>query len=96
MSFYKFLRVFTGGHMKKNKRRHGSTLNEKGMTLIEIMIVLAILAGLGGIIVNRVTSSLKKARVKNAQILITETGQKSRYILHRLWKIPLRSRWSHQ
>ena len=61
--------------MKKNKHRYRSTLNEKGMTLIEIMIVLAILAGLGGIIVNRVTSSLKKARVKNAQILITELGK---------------------
>ena len=49
--------------------------NEKGMTLIEIMIVLVILASIGGVLITRVTGALKKSRVKNAQILITELGK---------------------
>ena len=49
--------------------------NNKGMTLIEIMIVLVILASIGGVLVTQVTGALKKSRVKNAQILITELGK---------------------
>lgn len=45
---------------------------EKGMTLLEIMIVLAILAGIAGILVNKATQGLKKANVKQARILIGE------------------------
>ncbi len=49
--------------------------NERGMTLIEIMIVLVILAGIGGILITQVTGSLKKSKIKNAQILISELGK---------------------
>ncbi|MCH2535156.1 MAG: type II secretion system major pseudopilin GspG [Bdellovibrionales bacterium] len=46
--------------------------NEKGMTLIEIMIVLAILAGIASILVTTVTGRLKKARMQQAKIQISE------------------------
>lgn len=46
--------------------------NEKGMTLVEIMIVLAILAGIMSILVTTVTGRLKKARIQQAKIQISE------------------------
>ena len=49
--------------------------NNRGMTLIEIMIVLLILGRMAGILVTKVMSSLAKARVNQAKILISEIGK---------------------
>lgn len=49
--------------------------NRKGMTLLEIMIVLAILATLIGILASKVTGRLKAANVKQAKIQIAEISK---------------------
>jgi len=49
--------------------------NNKGMTLLEIMIVLAILGGLIAILASQVQGSLKKAKIRQAKILIAEYGK---------------------
>jgi general secretion pathway protein G len=49
--------------------------NQRGMTLIEIMIVLVILGTIGTVLVNQVNKNLKKSRVQQARILISETGK---------------------
>ena len=49
--------------------------NTKGMTLLEIMIVLAILGGLITILATGVTSRLKTARIKEAKIQIAEISK---------------------
>ena len=49
--------------------------NEKGMTLLEIMIVLVILGGLIAILATKVTGRLKTARVRQAQLQISEYGK---------------------
>jgi len=49
--------------------------NNKGMTLLEIMIVLVILGGLTAILATRVTSNLRKAKVKQTRIQIAEYGK---------------------
>lgn len=46
--------------------------NQKGMTLLEIMIVLVILSGLIGVLATQVTSRLGKARVQEAKIQMSE------------------------
>jgi general secretion pathway protein G len=49
--------------------------NNKGMTLLEIMIVLAILAGLIAVLASQVNGRLKKARINEARIQIGEYGK---------------------
>lgn len=49
--------------------------NAKGMTLLEIMIVLAILGGLIGILGTQVVGNLKKANIKEAKIQISEISK---------------------
>src|ERR1700722_5786423 len=49
--------------------------NHKGMTLLEIMIVLAILAGLIAVLATQVNGRLKSARIKEARIQIGEYGK---------------------
>src|ERR1700722_6702138 len=49
--------------------------NQSGMTLIEIMIVLVILGSMAGILILKVSDSLKKSRVQQAKILISEVGK---------------------
>src|SRR5687768_11184810 len=49
--------------------------NNKGMTLLEIMIVLVILGGLIAILATQVQGRLKKAKVRQAQIQIAEYGK---------------------
>jgi general secretion pathway protein G len=49
--------------------------NKKGMTLLEIMIVLAILAGLIAVLASQVNGRLKKARINEARIQIGEYGK---------------------
>lgn len=57
-------------------QKNGSRLtNEKGMTLLEIMIVLVILGGLIAILSTKVSGNLKKAKVKQARIQISEIGK---------------------
>lgn len=50
-------------------------LNDAGMTLIEIMIVIAILGGLMAILGTRIASKLEKSRVDNAKIQIREISK---------------------
>jgi len=45
------------------------------MTLIEIMIVLAIIAGMATVIVSQVSKQFAKAKVNQARILISEVGK---------------------
>ncbi|MBX3022409.1 MAG: type II secretion system major pseudopilin GspG [Bdellovibrionales bacterium] len=49
--------------------------NNKGMTLLEIMIVLVILGGLIAILATSVQGSLKKAKMRQAKIQIAEYGK---------------------
>jgi general secretion pathway protein G len=49
--------------------------NNRGMTLIEIMIVLVILGSMAAILVTKVSGQLAKARVNEAKILINEVGK---------------------
>jgi general secretion pathway protein G len=49
--------------------------NKKGMTLIEIMIVLAILGGLMTVLATQVTKSLGKSKVKEAVISMGELSK---------------------
>ncbi len=46
--------------------------NQKGMTLIEIMIVIAIIAGLMAVLGTQATKYLNNAKVENAKIQITQ------------------------
>ncbi|MCB0356785.1 MAG: type II secretion system major pseudopilin GspG, partial [Bdellovibrionales bacterium] len=58
-----------------NRNNNSQLLNNKGMTLLEIMIVLAILGGLITILAGQVTQRLAAARVKEAKIQIAELGK---------------------
>jgi general secretion pathway protein G len=49
--------------------------NQRGMTLLEIMIVLVILGSMATILVTQVSKSLEKSRVQQAKILISEVGK---------------------
>jgi general secretion pathway protein G len=49
--------------------------NNKGMTLLEIMIVLVILGGLIAVLATTVQGSLKKAKMKQAKIQMSEYGK---------------------
>lgn len=49
--------------------------NQKGMTLLEIMIVLAILGGLIAILATQVQGRLKTAKIRQAKIQIAEYGK---------------------
>src|SRR5262249_40148698 len=49
--------------------------NRKGMTLLEIMIVLAILSGLIAVLANQVMGRMKKARINEARIQIGELSK---------------------
>ncbi|QDK37430.1 type II secretion system major pseudopilin GspG [Bdellovibrio sp. NC01] len=46
--------------------------NRKGMTLIEIMIVLAILGGIMTLLLPRLTGQMEKAKVKEARIQMSQ------------------------
>ncbi len=58
----------------KNTQKYRA-LKQTGMTLVEIMIVLVIIAGLASVLITQVNSQLKKARVNEAKILIKEMGK---------------------
>lgn len=49
--------------------------DEKGMTLLEIMIVLVILGGLIAILATQVQGRLKSSKIKQAKIQISEVGK---------------------
>jgi general secretion pathway protein G len=49
--------------------------NQRGMTLIEIMIVLAILGSMAAFIGKTVSGALAKSKVREASILISEMGK---------------------
>lgn len=49
--------------------------NQKGMTLLEIMIVLAIVASLIGVLATQINSRMKKAKINQAKIHIGEIGK---------------------
>src|SRR4051812_23724475 len=59
------------GKFARHLTRHLSA-NQVGMTLIEIMIVLIIIATMGTVLVQSITGKFGQARVREAKILITE------------------------
>jgi general secretion pathway protein G len=61
--------------MSSNSKLISLGRNQKGMTLLEIMIVLVILGGLITILATQVSGSLKKAKMKEARIQISEVGK---------------------
>ena len=67
-------RMFVNSSLNSNKT-FPSIQNQLGMTLLEIMIVLAILGGLITILAGQVTGKLDSAKVKEAKIQISELGK---------------------
>lgn len=59
----------------KEKRPSIFQQNEKGMTLLEIMIVLLILGGLATILTTTVMGRLKKAKIGEAKLQISELSK---------------------
>lgn len=62
--------VFENG----TKNQRPEIRDEAGMTLIEIMIVIAIIAGLMAVLGTSANSYLQKSRVENAKIQMKEIG----------------------
>jgi general secretion pathway protein G len=62
-------------NLKENSKPMKSVKNNRGMTLVEIMIVLVILGSLATVLITKVTKQLSKARVQQAKILISEVGK---------------------
>ena len=58
-----------------NLKNLNKNLNDKGMTLVEIMIVLIILGIIAGASITMIQSQLKKAKMKQARIAIGELGK---------------------
>ena len=58
-----------------HRREHSHLSNSRGMTLIEIIIVITILATLGAILGNRVIGARDRANVKQAKIQIADLGK---------------------
>jgi general secretion pathway protein G len=61
--------------MKEKIRIMKSLKNNRGMTLVEIMIVLVILGSLATVLITKVSKSLAKAKIQQAKILISEVGK---------------------
>ena len=53
-----------------------SLRNQKGMTLLEIIIVVTILASLGAVLATRVAGAQKKAQLKEAKIIMGDISSK--------------------
>src|SRR5690606_28140939 len=66
LSLYKTVRSAT------QESSYRALQSERGMTLLEIMIVLVILGGLIGVLATQVTSRLGKARTQEAKIQMSE------------------------
>ena len=61
--------------IRAEKKCFNKLLDNAGMTLIEIMIVLVILGTMGTVLITKVIGSLGKAKVNQAKILIGEVGK---------------------
>lgn len=69
----KFIKQFTGEKMKNKKRNKSLSIatslnNTQGMTIVEIMIVLTIIASIAGMTGYFVMGALVRANVKQAKI----------------------------
>lgn len=53
----------------------GTVRNDRGMTLIEIMIVIAIIAGLMAVLGSNVMNSMRRAKVENTKIAIRDISK---------------------
>ncbi len=59
----------------RNNNKRKNQLNNLGMTLIEIMIVLAILGGVMAMLGQKVMSNFQKAKVRQARAQLSEIGK---------------------
>lgn len=64
-----FIKNFRFGKLNKQLQ------NNRGMTLMEIMIVLAIIGGLIAVLLPNITSQLNRSRVKQTRITISQITQ---------------------
>ena len=49
--------------------------NSKGFSLVEVLIALALIAGVGGMVASQVVPNMTKGQVKQAKILISRVGE---------------------
>lgn len=61
--------------MRRNYSFRSLIRNQKGMTLLEIMIVLVILGTMVAVMAVQVNNRLKSAKIKQAKIQISEIGK---------------------
>ena len=59
---------------KQKTQNLNDRLSQKGMTLVEIMIVLVILGGLMAVLIPNITSRLRSGQVNTAKIQIKQIG----------------------
>ena len=55
--------------------RQGRIANQKGLTLVEIMIVLSIIGGLMALLAPRIQANLNKSKIRQARLQIGELGK---------------------
>jgi general secretion pathway protein G len=60
---------------RNNNQIHKSFLNSRGMTLLEIMIVLGIIAAITAVLANKVGTSREKARVQETKLQMNNVLQ---------------------
>ncbi len=65
----------TARNLKSESIKSPLKFNQVGMTLIEIMIVIAIIGGLMAVLGSTAMESLNKSRVQNAKIQMKEIGK---------------------
>jgi general secretion pathway protein G len=60
----------------KNSQKNAVKINQKGFSLVEIMIVLVIIGGLMGIILPKIQDGQRNSEVKNTKMKLSEISTK--------------------